>query len=98
MIPKAEQMIRRGLQDSPDFPKHKYVWGKRSIHKILTNPVYTGDMVCLRRLRKNFKTKQSVEVPKEEQVVIPNTHEAYVSHEDLKPYRKGLKPSKEPMM
>lgn len=90
MIPKAEQMIRRGLQDSPDFPKHKYVWGKRSIHKILTNPVYTGDMVCLRRLRKNFKTKQSVEVPKEEQVVIPNTHEAYVSHEDFETVQKRL--------
>lgn len=90
MIPKAEQMTRKGLQDSPDFPKHKYVWGKRSIHKILTNPVYTGDLVCLRRLRKNFKTKQSVEVPKEEQVVIPNTHEAFVSHEDFETIQKRL--------
>ncbi len=90
MIPKAQYMTSQGLQDAPNFPKHKYVWGRRSVHKILSNPVYTGDMVCLRRIRKNFKTKQSVEVPKEEQVIIPNTHEAFVSHADFEMVQKRL--------
>lgn len=83
MIPKAAHMTKKGLENAPNFPPHKYVWGKRSLHKILSNPVYTGDTVCLRRLRKNFKTKESVEVPKEEQIIFPNTHEAFVSHEDF---------------
>lgn len=90
LIPKADYMMKKGLENSPDFPKHRYVWGRRSLHKILSNPVYTGDIVCLRRIRKNFKTKQSVEVPKEEQVVIPNAHEAIVSHEDFETVQKML--------
>ena len=90
MIPKADFLTKRGWQNAPDFPQNKYLWGKRSLHKILSNPVYTGDTVCLRRLRTNFKTKQSIEVPKEEQVIIPNTHEAFVSHEDFETVQKML--------
>lgn len=56
----------------------------------MSNPVYTGDMVCLRKIKKNFKTKQSVEVPKEEQIIVPNTHEAFVSHKDFETVQKRL--------
>ena len=57
------------------------MWGARMIHEILTNPIYTGDLVQGRRRVKSYKVHQIEAVPEEEWVRVPNTHEAIITHE-----------------
>ena len=56
------------------------MWGARMIHEILTNPIYTGDLVQGRRRVKSYKVHQIEAVPEEEWVRVPDTHEAIISH------------------
>ena len=56
------------------------MWGARMIHEILTNPIYTGDLVQGRRV-KSYKVHQIEAVPEEEWVRVPDTHEAIITHE-----------------
>ena len=57
------------------------MWAARMIHEVLTNPLYTGDLVQGRRRVKSYKVHQIEAVPEEEWVVVPNTHEAIIPHE-----------------
>ena len=57
------------------------MWGARMIHEILTNPIYTGDLVQGRRRVKSYKVHQIEAVPEEEWVRVPDTHEAIITHE-----------------
>ncbi len=57
------------------------MWGERIISDILSNPIYTGDLVQGRRRVKSYKVHQIEAVPEEEWVRVPNTHEAIISHE-----------------
>ncbi|NCE66315.1 recombinase [Pseudoflavonifractor sp. 524-17] len=57
------------------------MWGARMIHEILTNPIYTGDLVQGRRRVKSYKVHQIQAVPEEEWVRVPDTHEAIITHE-----------------
>ena len=57
------------------------MWGARMIHEILTNPIYTGDLVQGRRRVKSYKVHQIEAVPEEEWVRVPDTHEAIIPHE-----------------
>lgn len=56
------------------------MWGARMIHEILTNPIYTGDLVQGRRQVKSYKVHQIEAVPEEEWVRVPDTHEAIIEH------------------
>ena len=57
------------------------MWGARMIHEILTNPIYTGDLVQGRRRVKSYKVHQIEAVPEEEWVRVPDTHEAIIPRE-----------------
>ena len=48
------------------------------IHEILTNPIYTGDLVQGRRRVKSYKVHQIEAVPEDEWVRVPDTHEAII--------------------
>ncbi len=49
------------------------MWGARMIHEILTNPIYTGDLVQGRRRVKSYKVHQIEAVPEDEWVRVPDT-------------------------
>lgn len=55
-----------------------YAWCPGTVHGILDNRVYTGDLINLKTEVVNFKTKKSVSVPPERQMVAPNAHEAII--------------------
>ena len=48
------------------------------IHEILTNEIYTGDLVQGRHRVKSYKVHQIEAVPEEDWVRVPNTHEAII--------------------
>ncbi len=57
------------------------MWSARTIHEMLTNEIYTGDMVQGRHRVKSYKVHQIETVPEEEWVRVPNTHEAIIARE-----------------
>ncbi len=72
-------------------------WTTSSGNKILRNPVYTGDMVQGKTSKISFKSKNVTENPKEQWIVIRDTHEAVVSRElfdevqKVRKERRGIK-------
>ena len=57
------------------------MWSARMIHEVLTNEVYTGDLVQGRHRVKSYKVHQIEAVPEEDWVRVPNTHEAIIDRE-----------------
>ncbi len=55
-----------------------YKWNSTVINKILRNPIYVGDLVQLQYNKVNYKIKKVTAVPKDEQVIVSNTHEAII--------------------
>lgn len=79
----AYSLTKSGKTDTPNFPKRPYYWEKQTVYQILTNPVYTGDLYCLKYARKSFKDKRITVKPQDEWVIVPNTHEALVNKQDF---------------
>lgn len=67
------------------------MWGDRAIWNILTNPIYTGDLVQGRRRVKSYKVHEIEAVPEEEWVVVPDTHEAIIDKESFEKVQGLLK-------
>ena len=58
-------------------------WSSTTIRTILTNELYTGDLVQNRRSRINYKIRKLKKNDKSEWIIIPNTHESIISKEDF---------------
>jgi hypothetical protein len=65
----------------PETAEGEKGWTSAAICKILTNPVYTGDMVQGKSSKLSFKSQLSLRIPKEEWIVVKNKHDAIVSRE-----------------
>ena len=58
-------------------------WCVATIAQILKDPVYTGSIVNHKGEVKNYKTKVRKRIPKEEWIIVENTHEPIVSKEEF---------------
>lgn len=56
-------------------------WSYQTIHTILNNQVYVGDMVQNRANKLSYKDKKKKKLPKEQWIIVPNTHEAIISRD-----------------
>lgn len=83
LIPMAYAMKKAGNTSAAHYPKRPYAWSKQTVYGILSNPVYTGDLYCLKYATKSFKDKRIVSKAKDEWVIVSNTHEALVSKQDF---------------
>ena len=54
------------------------LWGAGVVNTLLTNGIYTGDLIQGRRRVKSYKVHDIEAVPEEEWVRVPNTHEAII--------------------
>ncbi len=90
LTPKAFAMQRAGNASAANYPKHPYAWSKQSVYGILSNPIYMGDLYCLRYATKSFKDKRIVSKPKDEWIIVPNTHEALVSKQDFETVQQRI--------
>lgn len=55
-----------------------YKWPYQTIKSIMCNQVYVGDMVNHQVETVNYKTKERAGIPPENQIIVPNTHEAII--------------------
>ena len=56
-------------------------WTSSTICKILSNRVYTGDMVQGKTSKLSFKSQMTLRIPKEEWIVVENKHDPIVSRD-----------------
>lgn len=54
-------------------------WSMQSVIHIITNPIYTGDMVQSKSTKISYKSNKTVNNPKSKWIVVKNTHEPLVS-------------------
>ncbi|SDN51374.1 recombinase family protein [Acetanaerobacterium elongatum] len=62
---------------SEHYAKQMY-WNDTSVRLILTNQIYTGDMVQHKQTVKSFKIHQNILLDKSQWLIVPNTHEAII--------------------
>ena len=67
------------------------MWGDRVLTNILTNPIYTGDLVQGRRRVKSYKVHEIEAVPEDEWVRVADTHEAIIDRETFEKVQALLK-------
>lgn len=65
-------------------------WTNTTIKKILTNRLYTGDMIQNRRSRISYKYRKIVYNPKEQWIIVENTHEPIIDKKSFKKIQKIL--------
>ena len=58
-----------------------YSWSGNTVRGILSNQVYLGDMVHYRAKQRSFKDKRRDMLPKDEWVIVKNTHEALIDEQ-----------------
>jgi len=63
----------------------KYHWSKTTVTNILTNETYIGNLVYNRTGSISYKNHKQVSKPKEEWIIVKNTHEGIV---DIKDFEK----------
>lgn len=56
-------------------------WNANTVRNIITQPIYTGDMVQGRSVSYSHKVKKRVPLPKEKWTVVKNMHEAIIDKE-----------------
>lgn len=56
-----------------------YSWRSATIGQILTNRIYTGELISLKTETQNCKTKQRSVVPEDQRIVTLNAHDVIVS-------------------
>jgi len=79
--PRAQIIKDHGKYIMDKFVKYPYDWSSRSIHAILMNIEYLGHLVCNRNTSKSFKDRTLINVPKEDWIIVRNTHEALIDQE-----------------
>ena len=58
-------------------------WSYQTVRTILLDSVYKGDMVNHKTEIINYKTKESILVPREEYIIVPNQHEPIIDPEEF---------------
>ena len=66
------------------------LWNRTSVGRILRNRMYTGDMVQGCRKKVSYKSKKLVGIPKDEWIVVENTHEAIIGKENFEVVQRLL--------
>ena len=65
-----------------------YRWSGSTIEKILSSEIYIGNLVWGRTSTKNYKNRTQVYKPKEEWIIVKNTHEPIISLSDFEKVNK----------
>lgn len=66
-------------------------WYPEVIRRILRNEMYIGNMVQCKKRKINYKLKKVVDAPKEEWIIVENTHEAIIEKKKFYAVQEILK-------
>ena len=68
-----------------------YSWSGNTVRGILSNQVYLGNMVHYRAKQRSFKDKRRDMLPKDEWVIVKNTHEALIDEQTFQTVQQRVK-------
>lgn len=71
--------------------KHPYAWVKGTVYRILSNPIYLGNLVSQRYQTKSFKDKRIVPRPEQDWITVENTHEPLVDQATFDTVQERIK-------
>lgn len=77
-IPTPAQYAKITLKNNAPFSGK---WSSERISEMLQNEVYIGNMVQGRVKKASYKSKKLIKMPREEWIVVENTHEAIIDKE-----------------
>ncbi|MBQ4347004.1 MAG: recombinase family protein, partial [Firmicutes bacterium] len=80
---KKNKGLKLYIPNADKYSEKYCLWGVTTIKKILTNEMYIGNMVQGKEKKLSYKSKKVVSAPKEEWIIVENTHEAIISKEDF---------------
>ncbi len=81
-IPRPSAFCEDGGKLYGVTEENKYTWNHRMALDILRDHVYCGDLARNKRPTLSFKNDKRLYVPKEDYIVVKNTHEPIISRED----------------
>lgn len=96
LIPRAYRAMKNGTLETSTGFKYPTDWVGKNVKMILENQVYLGHMVSHKTQTKSFKNKKPVPVPKEDWIVVRNTHEAIIDEETFELVQKFIGVKKRP--
>lgn len=65
-------------------------WNYAAIQRILRSRVYVGDTVCNKSYCRKYDPQNTRFIPEEEWIIYPDTHDAYITHEQYALIRSRL--------
>ena len=71
--------------------KTSSLWCERTVGELLENPTYIGHLTQGRRKKVSYKSKKEIRVPKEDWIIVKNTHEAIIDEETFYTVQELLK-------
>lgn len=66
-------------------------WYSQVVRRILQNEMYIGNMVQCKKRKINYKLKKVIDMPKEDWVIVENTHEPIIEKEKFYAVQEMLK-------
>lgn len=81
--PSAYKRIHGEQYHHPKSDFNDSLWPDSSVRRILTNQLYTGDLVQGKNRIKSYKVSKSISVPQDDWIIVKDTHEPIVSKEDF---------------
>lgn len=81
LSPMEYKRAQGSRYSSPFKGEGRASWTAVAVFRILKNPVYTGTLVQGKRSTPNYKVKKLFDVPREQWVSVPDSHEPIVSRE-----------------
>lgn len=69
----------------------RYLWNRTTIRRFLKNEMYIGNMVQGVHKKISYKSKKQVVVPREQWIVVENTHEAIIDRDTFKLVQKMMR-------
>ena len=71
--PSCYANLNRGTKTSSS-----HLWCARTIEELLINPTYIGNLTQGKRKKINYKSKKEIRIPKENWIIVENTHEGII--------------------
>ena len=66
------------------------LWSRATLHHMLRNRTYAGDLEQGRRKKISYKSARSVALPPEQWIVVPGTHEAIIDRDTFEAVQRML--------
>ncbi len=87
--PSTYANLNRGIKKETST-----LWCDRTVGELLENPTYIGHLTQGKRKKVSYKSKKEVRIPKEDWIIVKNTHEAIIDEETFYTVQELLKKNK----